>query len=76
MQQQAAGPLTQTAFQTVVRVARRIANETTIHPRRVSIPRGGGRFRAGHRQTPSSPVRKDLSPCPNRHATHFGSWAP
>jgi glutamyl-tRNA reductase len=37
-QQKAAGPLTHAAFQAAVRVARRVANETTIHQRRVSIP--------------------------------------
>ncbi len=38
MQQQATGPLTHAAFQAAVRVARRVANETTIHQRRVSVP--------------------------------------
>lgn len=38
MQQKATGPLTHGAFQAAVRVARRVANETTIHQRRVSIP--------------------------------------
>ena len=33
-----AGPLTHSAFQAAIRVARRVANETTIHKRRVSIP--------------------------------------
>ena len=33
-----AGPLTHAAFQTAVRVARRVAEETSIHHRRVSIP--------------------------------------
>ncbi len=32
------GPLTHTAFQAALRVARRVATETTIHQRRVSIP--------------------------------------
>ena len=32
------GPLTHAAFQTAIRVAKRIANETKIHHRRVSIP--------------------------------------
>jgi glutamyl-tRNA reductase len=32
------GPLTHAAFQAAVRVARRVATETTIHQRRVSIP--------------------------------------
>ena len=32
------GPLTHSAFQGAIRVARRIANETEIHRRRVSIP--------------------------------------
>jgi glutamyl-tRNA reductase len=32
------GPLTHAAFQTALRVARRVANETAIHERRVSIP--------------------------------------
>ena len=39
MQQQATGPVTHAAFQTAVRVfKRRVANETTIHQRRVSVP--------------------------------------
>ncbi len=33
-----AGPLTHAAFQAAVKVARRVANETAIHQRRVSIP--------------------------------------
>jgi len=32
------GPLMHAAFQTAVRVARRVANETAVHQRRVSIP--------------------------------------
>ncbi len=32
------GPLTHSAFQAAVKVARRVANETAIHQRRVSIP--------------------------------------
>ncbi len=32
------GPLTHAAFQAAVRLAKRVANETTIHRRRVSIP--------------------------------------
>lgn len=32
------GPLTHAAFQHAIRVARRVASETTIHQRRVSIP--------------------------------------
>jgi glutamyl-tRNA reductase len=32
------GPLTNSAFQAALRVARRVAHETTIHQRRVSIP--------------------------------------
>jgi len=32
------GPLTHAAFQAAIRVARRVANETAIHQRRVSIP--------------------------------------
>ena len=32
------GPLTHAAFQAAVKVARRVANETAIHQRRVSIP--------------------------------------
>ncbi len=35
---QSAGPLMHAAFQAAVRVARRVAGETTIHQRRVSIP--------------------------------------
>ena len=62
MQQQAAGPLTQAAFQTAVRVARRIANETAIHPRRVGVPGVAvGDFAPAVGRPPSSPVRKDLS---------------
>lgn len=37
-EQAVAGPLIHAAFQTAVHVARRVANETTIHQRRVSIP--------------------------------------
>lgn len=37
-QQQAAGPLMHAAFQVAVKVARRVATETGIHQRRVSIP--------------------------------------
>ncbi len=37
-QQATAGPLTHAAFQAAVKVARRVANETAIHQRRVSIP--------------------------------------
>lgn len=33
-----AGPLTHSIFQTALRVARRVASETSIHQRRVSIP--------------------------------------
>jgi len=36
--QQGAGPLTHSAFQAAVKVARRVATETAIHQRRVSIP--------------------------------------
>jgi glutamyl-tRNA reductase len=36
--QRAAGPLTHAAFQAALKVARRVACETTIHQRRVSIP--------------------------------------
>jgi glutamyl-tRNA reductase len=35
---QSIGPLTHGIFQTAVRVARRVATETTLHQRRVSIP--------------------------------------
>ncbi len=35
---QSAGPLTHGIFQTAVRVAKRVATETTLHQRRVSIP--------------------------------------
>ncbi|MBI3838908.1 MAG: glutamyl-tRNA reductase [Planctomycetia bacterium] len=35
---QSIGPLTHSIFQTAVRVARRVASETTLHQRRVSIP--------------------------------------
>ena len=34
----AAGPLTHAAFQAAIRVAKRIATDTTIHQRRVSVP--------------------------------------
>lgn len=37
-QQESAGPLTHAAFQAAVKVARRVATETGIHQRRVSIP--------------------------------------
>lgn len=37
-QEQVTGPLTHAAFQAAARVARRVAAETTIHHRRVSIP--------------------------------------
>jgi glutamyl-tRNA reductase len=37
-QHDATGPLLHSAFQAAVRVARRVANETSIHHRRVSIP--------------------------------------
>jgi len=37
-QQATVGPLTHAAFQAAVKVARRVANETAIHQRRVSIP--------------------------------------
>jgi len=37
-EQHTAGPLIHAAFQAASRVARRVANETTIHQRRVSIP--------------------------------------
>jgi glutamyl-tRNA reductase len=36
--EQAAGPLTHAAFQAALKTARRVAGETTIHQRRVSIP--------------------------------------
>ena len=32
------GPLLHAAFQTAIRVARRVTNETTVHQRRVSVP--------------------------------------
>ncbi len=35
---QSTGPLTHSIFQTAVKVARRVASETTLHQRRVSIP--------------------------------------
>jgi glutamyl-tRNA reductase len=35
---QSIGPLTHSIFQTAVRVARRVATETTLHQRRISIP--------------------------------------
>jgi glutamyl-tRNA reductase len=38
VQEQTAGPLLHTAFQTALKVARRVAGETTIQQRRVSIP--------------------------------------
>ncbi len=38
MEQQAAGPLTHAAFQAALKTARRVAGETSIHQRRVSIP--------------------------------------
>ena len=38
IQQSTTGPLTHAAFQTAVKVARRVANETAIHQHRVSIP--------------------------------------
>ncbi|MCY2996459.1 MAG: glutamyl-tRNA reductase [Planctomycetota bacterium] len=37
-QQEATGPLTHAVFQAAARVARRVASETAIHERRVSIP--------------------------------------
>jgi glutamyl-tRNA reductase len=37
-EQQAAGPLTHAAFQAALKTARRVAGETSIHQRRVSIP--------------------------------------
>lgn len=37
-QRQSTGPLTHGIFQAAVRVARRVASETTLHQRRVSIP--------------------------------------
>ena len=37
-QQQSTGPLTHAVFQAAARVARRVATETEIHQRRVSIP--------------------------------------
>lgn len=37
-QRQSTGPLTHCVFQAAVRVARRVAAETTLHQRRVSIP--------------------------------------
>jgi len=36
--QQSTGPLTHSVFQAAVRIARRVANETTINQRRLSIP--------------------------------------
>jgi len=36
--QEGAGPLTHSAFQAAVKVARRVATETALHQRRVSIP--------------------------------------
>lgn len=36
--QEAIGPLTHAVFQSALKVARRVASETTIHQRRVSIP--------------------------------------
>lgn len=38
MRQRSTGPLTHTAFQTAVKVARRVMGETNLHQRRVSIP--------------------------------------
>jgi len=38
VQEQTAGPLLHTAFQSALKVARRVAGETTIQQRRVSIP--------------------------------------
>jgi glutamyl-tRNA reductase len=38
IQQSTAGPLTHAVFQAAVRVARRVATETRVHQRRVSIP--------------------------------------
>ncbi len=38
VESQTAGPLLHTAFQTALKVARRVASETTIQQRRVSIP--------------------------------------
>lgn len=37
-EENSAGPLTHSIFQTAVKVARRVANETTINQRRVSVP--------------------------------------
>ncbi|MCH5374179.1 MAG: glutamyl-tRNA reductase, partial [Planctomycetes bacterium] len=37
-QQESTGPLTHAIFQAATRVARRVANETSIHERRVSVP--------------------------------------
>ena len=36
--EQATGPLTHAAFQAAIKTARRVAGETTVHQRRVSIP--------------------------------------
>ncbi len=36
--EQATGPLTHAAFQAAIKAARRVAGETTVHQRRVSIP--------------------------------------
>lgn len=38
MEQESAGPLTHAIFQAALRVARRVAAETTLHQKRVSIP--------------------------------------
>jgi glutamyl-tRNA reductase len=38
MQENSTGPLTHSIFQAALRVARRVASETSIHQRRVSIP--------------------------------------
>jgi glutamyl-tRNA reductase len=37
-EEQATGPLTHAAFQAAIKTARRVAGETTVHQRRVSIP--------------------------------------
>ena len=37
-EEQATGPLTHAAFQAAIKAARRVAGETTVHQRRVSIP--------------------------------------
>lgn len=37
-QQESTGPLLHAVFQSAIRVARRVANETAIHQRRVSVP--------------------------------------